>query len=177
MKTLTENQRQLIAQLTHEFQRINATKTNSKFNLVNVDELHQVAEEIRQNKAEAEADASYWRQAAMDEANRIVELLREDLPMARVERYGQANGHYDSPDILIARKENRLFHHSDCVNISVKVYKERTKQTHDCHYYKGLRLVYEYYNTPHGGVEYESIEQLFENSNAMNHIHQRILYK
>jgi hypothetical protein len=176
MNTLTETQSQLISQLTQEFQRINSeTKVNGKFNLVSAEELNQIAEEVRRNKAEAEADSNYWAKAARDEADRIVELLKEDLPMARVERYGKANQHYDLPDILIARKGDRLPHVSECVTIHVKVRKEYTDQTHGCWYYKGLRLVYEYYNTPDSSAEYESIEQLFEQSNVRNHIRERVL--
>jgi hypothetical protein len=175
---LTETQSQLISQLTQEFQRINSeTKVNGKFNLVSLDGLNQVAEEIRRNEAEAEADANYWEKAARDEADRIVLLLREDLPMARVELYGKANGHYDAPTVLIARKGDRLPHYSECVTIYVKVCKEHAKQTHDCRYYKGLRLVYEYYNTPEKTGAYDSIEQLFSESDVLSHIRARILNK
>ena len=181
MKTLTQLQQSVINNLTQEFIRINsATRTSNKFNLIDVASLNQVSEEIKRNNAEAEADQNYWRIAAMQEAERIVKLLSNDLPMARVERYGESNGHYELPDVLIA--PNTLYgvkrmHHEYYVNISVVVKKETQQQTHGCVYKKGVSLQYQYYNTPSSSWLYDSIEELFEKSNALRDIRTRVINK
>jgi hypothetical protein len=181
MKTLTQLQQSVINNLTQEFIRINSTnKASNKFNLIDVASLNQVSEEIKRNEAEAVADNECWRIAAMQEADRIVALLSKDLPMARVERYGESNGHYEMPDVLIA--PNTLYgvkrmHHESYVNIGVVVRKEIQQQTHGCVYKKGVSLQYHYHNTPNSSMLYDTIEELLEKSNALRDIRTIVINK
>jgi len=171
MKTLTQNQQLIIESLTSEFLRINNEHRNEgSFNLINIDPLMQKTMEIKQNKREAEMDYEAWHNIAMQEAERIVQLLRQDLPNACVERYGESNGKYDAPSVLIQRKKGRSGHHENYVSIDVVVKKEAVYQSHGCDYKKGVSLLYR-----HNDNLFNSIEELFEKSSIADEIRIKIL--
>ena len=111
---------------------------------------------------------------AMDEAQRIAELLQQDLPFACVERYGDSNGHYDLPSICIQREKGRAGHHERFVAIEVVVIKETKLQTHNCKYDKGVALAYKH-SYSGDETEYSSIEELFEKSTIKEQIRERII--
>lgn len=175
MKNLTANQQQIIDDLTAEFSRINSSaKKTSGFNLIDVEPLRQKSREIEENRFIAEQDKKMWDRMAMDEAQRIAELLQQDLPFACVERYGDSNGHYDLPCVCIQREKGTAGHHERFVALEVVVIKETKLQTHDCDYKKGIALAYKH---SYSGDEtkYSSIEELFEKSAIKEQIRERII--
>ena len=176
---LTQNQQAIIDSLTNEFNRINNESTKGSFNLININPLIDKTREIKENQRIAELDKQMWDKLAMDEAQRIAELLSEDLPFACVERYGKSNGHYDLPYITIQRGKGITGHHENHVCIQVTIVKEWVKQSHDCGYEKGIRLGYERYEHSYSNNRtiYNSIEELFEKSNIAEEIRIKIINK
>jgi hypothetical protein len=159
--------------LLTEFARINEPQKNQAFNFINVTPLAQKTEEIEVNRAIAIADREAWEKLAMQEADRLVLLLKQDLPTAVVERYGKANGHYDSPTIMIRRNAQTSTHHSSCVIFSVVVVKESIQQSHSCVYDKGVSLAYSF-----GGYKenrYNSMEEFVEKSGIAERIRTHVL--
>ena len=125
MKKLTTNQKQIIEQITLEFQRINQESVpNKKYNLLDVAPL------LEQNRLKAEfineakADNERWDKIANDEARRIIGLLQEDLDLYSVQKYDHSNGHYDLPIVLIRNSESGSTHPDSCVTFDVCVSKE-----------------------------------------------------
>ena len=174
MKTLTENQQAIIESLTSEFNRINnVPKQKRSFNLIDLAPLEQKSLEIQHYKEVAEADKKLWDKIAMDEADRIVKLLQEDLPHLVVERFGKSNGHHDLPVVSIQPRSGNV-HWEYCVRIEVKVNTETIKQGHGCYYHKGVSLGYE-----HGcariRIRYNSIEELFEKSQIRESIRKTLV--
>lgn len=175
MKNLTANQQQIIDDLTAEFSRINASaKKTSGFNLIDVEPLRQKSREIEENKFIAEQDQKMWEKIAMDEAQRIAELLQQDLPFACVERYGNSNGHYDLPCVCILREKGMAGHYENYVALEVVVIKETKLQTHDCDYKKGVALAYKH-SYSGDDTKYSSIEELFEKSTIKEQIRKTII--
>lgn len=177
MKTLTINQQAIIDSLTSEFNRINETrKENRAFNLIDANVLSEISDEIRRNNQEADAYKKYWKKCAMEEAQRIAELLQADLPMACVERFGKTNGKIDAPSIIIQRKGGICGHHENYVSFDVLLeYDGYTKQSHGCGYDNCIGFAYSYYNTPSKATKYYSLEELFEKSNIAEEIRKKII--
>lgn len=177
MKTLTQNQKSIIDALTTEFNRINNQGNSPKqFNLVDISYLEDKTEEIRRNNQEADAYKKYWKKCAMEEAQRIAELLQADLPMACVERFGKTNGKIDAPSIIIQRKGGICGHHENYVSFDVLLeYDGYTKQSHGCGYDNCIGFAYSYYNTPSKATKYYSLEELFEKSNIAEEIRKKII--
>lgn len=172
MKALTENQQCIIDAITSEFSRINGlSATSGSFNLVDASGLMSINDEIKRNKEETDAINHHWYQLAMDEALRVAELLQQDLPMACVERFGKSNGKYECPSVIIQRKSGRCGHHENYVSFDVKiVYGDYVRQSHGCGYNKPIGLRYEY-----SGKSYDSVEDLFKNSQITKEIRIKIL--
>ena len=177
MKTLTENQQRIINELTSEFIRVNETQKESRtFNLIDASALNEINEEIRRNKDEADAYKKYWKKCAMEEAQRIAELLQADLPMACVERFGKSNGKVDAPSVIIQRRGGICGHHENYVSFHVEVkFDGYTKQSHGCGYDNCVGLAYSYYNTPNKATKYNSVEELFAMSNIADEIRKKII--
>ena len=174
MKTLTQNQQEIINKLTAEFERINSDSSKSKFNLIDINPLIQKTNEIESNKRIEKLDAEMWNKLAMDEAQRIAELIQADLPFACVERYGKSNGHYDLPYVTIQRQKGITGHYENHVCIEVGIEKEWESLTHNCGYKKGIRLYYSH-NYSNDKTKYNSIEELFEKSTIAEQIRVKIL--
>ena len=159
MKKLTTSQKQIIEQITLEFERINQSSVpNKKYNLLNIVPL------VEQNRLktefieEANADYKRWKQIANDEAQRIVDLLQEDLHLYSVQKYDHSNGHYDLPVVLIRNSENGSTHHESCVTFDVcidKVYKSLTHLNVDIALEFGIGLHYKF-----GSKKFNTIEEL-----------------
>jgi hypothetical protein len=162
MKNLTQNQQQLISNITAEFIKINeSAKKKNTFNLIDINPLFEKSNEIKENGKIQETDYDLWDKIAMDEAQRIANLLQADMPFACVEIYGKSNGHYDRPSICIQREKGLSGHHENFVSISVVVVTELECLSHGMSYQKGVGLAYksDYLGND---VRYSSIEELFE---------------
>ena len=176
MKTLTENQQSIIDAITSEFNRINSVTKSTSFNLVDASKLLSINDEIKRNREEAEAHSKHWREVAMQEAERIAVLLQQDLPMACVERYGKSNGKIDMPSVIIQRQRGMCGHHENYVNFEVVVrIGEYVRQSQNCGYHECVRLGYKYYNSPSKSTTYDSVEELFANSNIADEIRKKII--
>jgi hypothetical protein len=120
---MTQEQRAIIDALSKEFTRINEQKAAGKtsFNLIDISPLKAKSEEIARQKELERIDKEHWEQLCLAEADRIVKLLREDLPMLRVERYGEPTNNYSlAPNLFITRKGgNTLPHHEERLRIEV----------------------------------------------------------
>jgi hypothetical protein len=171
---ITPTQQNILDSLVNEFNRINNEPTPSgSFNFINTDPLLQKTKEINQNKAIAKADRLAWEKIAIDEANRIVKLLRQDLPNACIYRHSEANGHVDSSRIKILRDRDTSTHYESCVTIEVGVRTEAEGQTHDCYYYKGVELYY--YNPYRSDDKYNTMQELANSSNFQEQIREKVL--
>lgn len=170
---ITNTQQSIINSLLTEFARINEPQKNQAFNFINVTPLAEKTEEIKVNEAIAIADREAWEKLAMQEADRLVLLLKQDLPTAVVERYGKTNGHYDLPTIMIRRNVKTSTHPESCVIFSVVVVKELIQQSHSCQYNKGVSLAYSF-----GGYKdnkYNSMEEFIEKSGITERIRTLVL--
>ena len=126
MGNLTSNQKEILKNLTLEFERINnSTNQNNKFNLINLDVLVEEQKAVNLFIKEAEQDKLMWNNLANEEAKRITQLLKEDLHPYCVQKYGKENGHGDYPTIMIRNNENSSTNWDDCVLISVEVNKQK----------------------------------------------------
>jgi hypothetical protein len=148
-----------------------SAKKESTFNLINVQPLFEKTKEIAENEKIIKADDEFWEWMAMNKAERIAELLQEDMPFACVERFGKSNGHYDMPSICIQREKGISAHHEEWVRIDVVIEYESAKLSHNCYYSKGISLCYK----TDGSNEYKTIEELFEKSNINEMIRERII--
>ena len=81
---LTENQQQTIQFITETFEKLNKASEPKKFNLVNTDLLLETNKRIKALDKEEEEELKIWDNLAYDEASRITELLRQDLPTDKV---------------------------------------------------------------------------------------------
>ena len=171
MKKLTTNQKQIIEQITLEFQRINQESVpNKKYNLLDVAPL------LEQNRLKAEfindakADNERWDKIANDEAKRIVDLLQKDLSMYSVQKYDHSNGHFDLPIVLIRNNEKGSTHHEDCVIFNVCV-KEEYKSFEDIRESFGIGLYYKF-----RGQLFNTIEELLGDETFKRQLKDKVIY-
>jgi hypothetical protein len=168
---ITPTQQNILDSLVNEFNRINNEPTPSgSFNFINCDPLLQKTREIEQNRAIADADYQAWRKIALDEADRLVLLLRQDLPNACIFRHGKENGFHEAPTIKILRNERTSTHYESCVSICVNVVKEKVSQTHGCDYRKGVCLAY-----ATDSFEYKTMQDLANSKDFQEQIRRKVL--
>jgi hypothetical protein len=172
---ITPTQQSILDSLVNEFNRINNESPSSdSFNFINTNPLIDKSREIKDNEAIADADYQAWRKMAIDEADRLVVLLRQDLPNAYIFRHSKENGFHESPTIKILRNNRTSTHHESCVSINVNVVKEKCFQTHGCYYQKGVRLAYsESYLESY--PKYETMQDLANSSNFQEQIRRKVL--
>jgi hypothetical protein len=156
MNNLTNNQQELLSKLITEFNRMNENKkTSFGFNLIDINPLAKINQEVKEFYQLAEADNIAWNNLANQEAQRIVDLLKQDLQGYCVEKYGKENGHYDLPTILIRHDEKTSTHPDSCVTINVQIEYE-DKKLYDSYQKFGVKL---YYISTYGGKRYYTIEE------------------
>lgn len=171
---MTTNQKQIIDALVNEFNRIESMqKPSTTFSLINADVLNEKTNEIRQHELNENADKEAWDKIANEEARRLVRIFKSDLPTASVQKYDSENGHYDLPSILIRRNENMGTHVDDCVNVEVKIVKQRdVKDSFGNLYNRGVKLNYGF---NYGDERFETIEDLVANKYFLESIRKRVL--
>jgi len=172
---MTQTQQDILDSLVNEFNRINNRKESyGSFNFIDIDPLIDKTNRIADNKAIADADYKAWGKIALDEADRIVVLLREDLPNACIYRYSKDNGHYESPTIRILRNERTSTHHESCINLYIKVKRGTVIQPYGCAYQKGVHLLYSLGNGC-ASTDYHTMEDLVSKSTFLDEIRRKVL--
>jgi hypothetical protein len=171
---ITPTQQNILDSLVNEFNRINNEPAPSgTFNFIYTDPLLQKTMEIKQNKAIADADYQAWRKMAIDEADRLVVLLRQDLPNAYIYRHSKENRHYESATIDILRNKGASSHYESSVTIEVGVITKLEFQTHRCHYEKGVGL--NYIHKYCGDEKFNTMQDLANSPKFQNKIRETIL--
>ena len=167
---ITQSQQILLDSLLDEFTRINKTsESKHTFNLINIEPLLQKSKEIERNEAIAKADKKAWDRLAEEEADRIAELVKQDLPNVYI---GKDSGF---PSMLNIAKDEKSSHHIYTrVNIYVGYLTEKVDQTHNDRYWKGVQLYYSLCWMD-SAKKYPCIESLIKNSNFLDQVRTKIL--
>jgi hypothetical protein len=148
-------------------------KPSTTFSLINADVLNEKTNEIRKFELNEIADSEAWDKIANEEARRLVNLFKSDLPTASVQKYGKENGHYDLPSVLIRRNESTSTHHESSVNVEVTIVKQRdVEDSYGNRYNKGVKLNYRF---NYGDERFETIEELVANKCFLESIRKRVL--
>jgi len=171
---MTTNQKQIIDALVNEFNRIESMhKPSTTFSLINADVLNEKTNEIRQHELNEIADSEAWDKIANEEARRLVNLFKSDLPTASVQKYGRENGHYDLPSVLIRRNESTSTHNESSVTVGVTIVKQRdVEDSFGNRYNRGVKLNYRF---NYGDEGFETIEDLVANKHFLESIRRRVL--
>jgi len=114
---MTENQKQLIDSLTEEFNRISIQETKKKkFNLIDAKSLTDEKKEREYWEKISKDNEREWNRAARQEAQRIVDMLKEDLPSANIKmsEFGAGLDIYDKDNsfrviTIVVRVRNNPF--------------------------------------------------------------------
>lgn len=156
---MTTNQKSILNLLEKEFIRINQEfeGTNS-FNLVDINPLKKRTQDITRVEAENGAVKASSYALATSEVYRIIALLKEDLPMAFIEKMGKSNNHCEDNTIIIAKDECCLSGgFGNHVQIDVEAFlEERHNSDLGVKEVSFKKLIYSY-----GGTTCDSIEDLF----------------
>jgi hypothetical protein len=173
---MTQEQQAIIESLNKEFTRINEQRAAEKrgFNLIDINPLKAKSEEIARQKELELIDKEHWEQLCLAEADRIVKLLREDLPMLRVERHGEpTNGFSSVPRLFITRKgENTLPHHDERLGIEINYCHNYVQDEWLNNYKRGICLQYK----ADGHAYFEAtLEQALKRSEFSEQIRKRFL--
>ncbi len=167
MENLTEKQVELIEQIKSEFNKINnsGNENKGKFNLVDTNTLTDLVERKRKFREEEKAKRHGLEQLRNEEAQRIADLLREDLPTAFIDV---------SRGIIFIRPKK----YSDpvCLYIDTVTYKRLNKELEE-HYEVFERLIYRFYHNPNATTSADSIEELFANEKLQRQIRDDVIAK
>jgi hypothetical protein len=174
---MTPNQKSIVESLINEFNRINSTTSDSKpFNLINADVL---SAENRANyiwEQSSKSELESWEAAANEEAWSIVEMLKQDLPNAVVQKYGHGNDYYDLPSVLIKHPSVIGSHHTEVVSIEVSVAKEYRSNEYGYAAQFGKRLTYRVSPSVKGYNEsYETLEEAVKDSAFIDALRKRVI--
>ena len=171
---MTTKQQQIVDALVNELNRIESMhKPTTTFNLINVNALNDKTNEIEKYLARVKADMKAWDELATEEAIRLVNLFRADLPRASVQKYGSENGHYDQSDLVIRRDINQSTHHESCVIVRVKI--ARKNDVIDSFgniYSRCVNLQYQYNNS---NDLFDTIEELVATKGFLELVRARVL--
>lgn len=169
MKT---EQQQIINSLISEFNRIDSMSANNKtFNLINIEPLNEKTNEIERYRAMLEADEKAWEELATQEAYRLIDLLREDLPNACIQKYGKENGYIDIPKIMIRKNKSTICHHEYYILIEINI-KRNNKVTDSFggSWTLGSELSYKYNNN-----EYKTIQDVVSDKRFLEDLRYKVL--
>jgi hypothetical protein len=168
---LTQNQQQTIQFITETFEKLNKASEPKKFNLVNTSLLLETNERIKALDKEEAEERRIWENLACDEAARIAQLLRQDLPTTGVVVLNSQN------EIKICRqvvKDNgSVYTHSFgrcCIEIRVTIKWDYVKDEYNTTRKKCSALLYEAWTST-----YETIEELVLDRNFTERLRTEIL--
>jgi hypothetical protein len=175
---MTPNQKSIVDSLINEFNRINSTISESKpFKLINADVL---SAENRANyiwEQSSKSELESWEAAANEEAWSIVEMLKQDLPNAVVQKYGHGNDYYDLPEVLIKHPNVIGSHPSEVVTIGVRVEKEYKANEYGHRAEFGKKLTYRVSPSVKKGYSesYETLEEAVKDSAFIDALRKRVI--
>jgi hypothetical protein len=168
---LTQNQQQTIQFITETFEKLNKASEPKKFNLVNTNLLLETNERIKALDKEEIEEKNIWENLACDEAARIAELLRQDLPTTGVVVLNSEN------QIKICKQEIKndgtVYLHSFgrcCIEIRVVIKWDYVKDEYNTTRKKRSALLYEAWTST-----YETIEKLVSDRNFTDRLRTEIL--
>ncbi len=168
---LTQNQQQTIQFITETFEKLNKASEPKKFNLVNTNLLLEKTERIKALDREEAAELKIWDNLAYDEASRIAELFRQDLPTTGVVVLNTQN------EIKICRqvvKDNgSVYTHSFgrcCIEIRVTIKWNYEMDECNTRRKKCFGLKYDF-----DGTTYQTIEELVSGRNFTDRLRTEIL--
>jgi hypothetical protein len=168
---LTENQQQTIQFITETFEKLNKASKPKKFNLINTNLLLEKTERIKALDREEAEEKRIWEHLACDEASRIAELFREDLPSDRAVVFDAQN------QIKICRQEVQedgsvYTHHFGrcCIQIRVVIKWDYVKDEYGISRNKCRSLIYDCWTST-----YQTIEKLVSDSNFTEKLRTDIL--
>jgi hypothetical protein len=168
---LTQNQQQTIQFITETFEKLNKASEPKKFNLVNTSLLLETNERIKALDKEEAEERRIWENLACDEASRIAELFREDLPTTGVVVFDAQN------EIKICRqvvKDNgSVYTHSfGRCSIEIRVIIEWNYEMDE---YNTRRKKYFGLKYNFDGTTYQTIEELVSSSYFTERLRTEIL--
>lgn len=175
---MTPNQKSIVESLINEFNRINSTTSDSKpFNLINADVL---SAENRANyiwEQSSKSELESWKIAANEEAWRIVEMLKQDLPNAVIEKYGHGNSYYDLPNVLIKHPSvDSNAHYTEWVSIDIHVETQSKSNEYGHRATFGKKLSYRVTPSVKGYNEpYETLEEAVKDSAFIDALRKRVI--
>lgn len=177
---LTKQQQQIIADMTNSFAKVNERFNTSKsFNLINADELHMLNRKKREFEDNVEIVKENWEMMASLEAYRIIELLKEDLPNAIIQKMEERCSQFRSV-IEICKEESDKsseftsdiqLKYKNRIDIQIKPlewliiedeYGNWEKIPHELHY-------------QHNGSYYKSIQSLCSSEKFIEEIRNKVL--
>jgi len=110
---LTENQNEIINLLKEEFSR-----SNPKKSLIDTAPLLEKTLKVNEWKASQEEDKKFWSAKALLEMNRIIDILRDDLPHLSIEQMGKLHSCYESSEIVICKYgKEKNYEHRMCLGV------------------------------------------------------------
>jgi hypothetical protein len=168
---LTENQQQTIQFITETFEKLNKASEPKKFSLINTSLLLETNERIKALDKEEAEERRMWENLACDEASRIAELFRQDLPTTGVVVLNTQN------EIKICKqtiKENgSVYTHSFgrySIEIRVVIKWDYKKDEYSISRKKCSALQYESWTST-----FQTIEELVSDSNFIDRLRTEIL--
>jgi hypothetical protein len=168
---LTQNQQQTIQFITDTFEKLNKASEPKKFNLVNTDLLLETNERIKALDKEEAEEKKIWENLACEEASRIAELLRQDLPTTGVAVLNSQN------EIKICKQEVKdngsVYTHSFgrcCIEIRVTIKWDYVKDEYNTTRKKCSALQYEFWTST-----FQTIEELVSYRNFTDILRTEIL--
>lgn len=159
MQNLTEDQQKSIDALTAAFLKVNTPQSGVKFNLVNADALLKDARLRDALKAAELADHEAWIKASREEAQRVCDLLKQDLEPLFSFKVIEESDQYDSvipgriklPNVAIFSQQNSCIEHIK-IRVCWKNYEDEqgVKRSRGAgFYYSGDRTLEEYVGRKH----------------------------
>ena len=177
---MTNNQQQIINSLISEFDRMNqSNNANNGFNLIDIKPLKTKTTTQKEWLDLQTADEIAWEKLANEECYRIIDLLKQDIPNACIQKYGAENGFGDYSTILI-RKTSQCSTHYDCaVRLEVKVDKVYKMDEHGKYYKFGDCLKYRPYPNIFASYQqndtYKTLEEAVSDKAFLEAIRTRVL--
>lgn len=168
---LTEKQHQIIHALQAEFDRINqSAQQRSSFNLIDINALNTKTREMKAFNESVDETNKRWSDAAKYEADKIAEMLRQDLPDAVVD----TDPNYGSY-IRIRHKSNaNSTDIGSMVTIDVKVKLTYTSDPYGNQYPIGSYLFCEPFPMTTGS-HYKTIEEAVNDERFLEALRKRVI--
>jgi hypothetical protein len=169
---LTENQQQTIQFITETFEKLNKASEPKKFSLINTNLLLEKTERIKALDKEETEERRMWENLACDEASRIAELFREDLPVDRVVVFDAKNQIKICKQVV--QEDGSVYTHSFgrcCIELSVGIKWDYKKDEYGISRKKCSALKYDY-----GTSTFQTIEELISNTNLTERLRTEILF-